>query len=213
MLSPFFHDAFDPFAFIEALNGLSDASAVSDALHAMFAQFGFKGFVLSELPVRDQKFVEAIVTVRLPSEWLQIYNKEDYHRVDPILSHARRCGQPIEWRDMRYDAERLPRADELMGRRREFGFCNGFVVPIPDVCGSPAFMSAAGPDPELSARSKAAIHLMAFYALDRLPLTSRGPGAHQGFAYRAGAGSFDLGSPRQVGVGNRGNPEYRQAHG
>jgi LuxR family quorum sensing-dependent transcriptional regulator len=168
MLSPVLNDGRDAFAFIEALDHLPDAAAVSNALQCKLAQFGLDAFILGQLPDSGQKFEEAIVTERLPAEWFQIYTKEEYHRVDPILGHLRRSAKPVEWRDLRYDPERQPRAGELMGRRRDFGFYNGIVVPIHDVANAPAFLSAAGRDPELSIRTKPAIHFMTLYALERL---------------------------------------------
>lgn len=168
MLSPLPNEDRDAFAFIETLDRLSDADTISDTLQRMLAQFGLDAFILSALPAGGQTFKEAIVTERLPAEWLQIYTKEEYFRVDPILGHLRRSAKPVEWRDLRYDPERQPRAGELMGRRRDFGFYNGIVVPIHDGATAPAFLSAAGRDPELSVRTKPAIHLMTLYALDRL---------------------------------------------
>ncbi len=81
-------DGRDAFAFIETLDRLSDAAAVSDALQVMLARFGFEAFLLSELPANGQKFEEAVLTMRLPAEWFQIYTKEEYFRVDPQPSQA-----------------------------------------------------------------------------------------------------------------------------
>src|SRR5258708_29500312 len=64
-----------------------------------------------------------------------------------------------------------PRALELKQRRSDFGFGNGFSIPIFGSTGANGFMSYGFFErlkPDLPAHKKRALHLMTLYAADRI---------------------------------------------
>ncbi len=58
-----------------------------------------------------------------PSSWLQIYVKEGYQAVDPVLMFMSKGNGAINWRDLQGDETSLA----VMDRAKEFGLTNGTV--------------------------------------------------------------------------------------
>jgi LuxR family quorum sensing-dependent transcriptional regulator len=157
----------DAFDLIDKLDRLMDTEAVMDAMHDAVARYGFETLLFTGSPGPRQRFDTVVLGARWPAEWFKLYNEGRYVHVDPVIRHLRRSVKPFEWTEARYDPETEPRAAELMRLRTDFGFGRAFVVPIPGPAGNTAGVSMSGPDPEVTAQSRPAIHLMALYAFDR----------------------------------------------
>jgi LuxR family quorum sensing-dependent transcriptional regulator len=157
----------EAFDVIEKLDRLTNMDAVMDAMHRAINRYGFETLLFTELPNPRQRFENAVLGMRWPAEWFKIYNEGRYVHVDPVIRHLRRAARPFEWTDARYDPEAEPRAAKVMQLRADFGLGRALVVPIPGPVDSTASVSMTGPNPELAAHSRPAIHLMALYAFDR----------------------------------------------
>jgi LuxR family quorum sensing-dependent transcriptional regulator len=127
------------------------------------------------------------VLKKWPTGWFDIYAKEDYIRVDPIIRLCRNTVQPFEWSEAPYDRATEPRAAEVMDRATDFRMKDGFCLPIHGINGYEACLSMSGIDLDLSSRTKPALHLMAMYAFER---------ARQLLSPGVGRGS-DLLTPRE----------------
>lgn len=150
--------------FIHALNHLDSPEAVSTSMRKATARHGFDTLLMFGLPTRNQRFEDVVIGKHWPEEWTRIYGEGHYIHDDPIIRHLRRTTKPFEWREVTFDAERHPRAAELMHLREELGFKNAFVVPVPGAAGTLAGVSMGGTQPDLTSRTKPAIHMMAVYA-------------------------------------------------
>jgi DNA-binding CsgD family transcriptional regulator len=98
----------------------------------------------------------------------KVYLERRYADIDPSMRHLRRTSEPFKWLDVPYNSEREPRAKELMALVTDFGLSQGFFVPIPSPAGTFGNVWMAGPKPELTTRTKPALHLIALYAFDRV---------------------------------------------
>ena len=162
--SAYARDAFD---LIDKLDRLKDTEAVVDAMHDAITSYGFETLLFSGLPTPQQRFDTMVMGARWPAEWFKVYNEGRYVHADPVIRHLQRSTKPFEWTEARYDPETEPKAAELMRLRADFGFGRAFEVPIPGPTGNTAGVSMSGPDAELTAQSRPAIHLMALYAFER----------------------------------------------
>jgi LuxR family quorum sensing-dependent transcriptional regulator len=166
------HDPFDygrdAFEFVEGLDALSSTRQVLDSLQAAVTRYGLETLLFMGLPNPEQRFDDLVVARRWPSEWFQIYAQNSYVHVDPVIRHVRRTAMPFEWSEVRFDPEREPRAAELMQRRRDFGFGGALVVPVPGPAGGMACVSMSAPKLMLTPRDRRPLHLMAYYAFERL---------------------------------------------
>jgi LuxR family quorum sensing-dependent transcriptional regulator len=158
----------DVFEFIDRLDGLWTVDAVMDATERMLARYGFEHFSFSGVPSNSDCMPGIVIAHRIPAELFKVYVERRYADIDPSMRHLRRTTQPFAWCDVPYDREREPKAEELRRLIEDFGLAEGFFVPIPSPAGTFGNVWMAGPKPELTARTKPALHLISLYAFDRL---------------------------------------------
>jgi LuxR family quorum sensing-dependent transcriptional regulator len=156
------------FEFIDRLDRLSTVGAVMDATEDMLRCFGFAQFSFSGVPSNSDSMPGIVLAHRIPAELFQVYLERRYADIDPSMRHLRRTSEPFNWLDVPYDSEREPKAAELMALVTDFGLAQGFFVPIPSPGGTFGNVWMAGPKPELTTRTKPALHIMALYAFDRV---------------------------------------------
>jgi LuxR family quorum sensing-dependent transcriptional regulator len=132
-----------------------------------FALFGFENFIITGLPHPEQRIESLVLLKKWPLEWYTLYTRQNYDRYDPVISQCRRSVQPFEWSEAPYDIEAEPRAGEVMRRAADFGMASGYCLPIHGLNGHEACLSMSGPQLDLTARTKPAVHLMAMYAFER----------------------------------------------
>ncbi len=165
-----FDHATDAFEFIESLDRLSSAGAIIDAMERSFARFGFENFIMTGLPHPEQRIEGLVLLKKWPVEWYQRYTRKGYDRHDPVIRLCRQTVQPFEWAEATYDPGTNPRAAEIMLGAAEFGMRQGYCLPIHGLNGYEACLSMSGTHPDLTPRTKPAIHLMAMYAFERARL-------------------------------------------
>lgn len=162
-----FDHATEAFDFIGRLDDLTTVQDVIEEIAKSFALFGFENFIMTGLPNLKERFDQVVLLKKWPMGWFDIYAKEDYVRVDPVIRLCRNTVQPFEWSEAPYDREKEPRAAEVMDRATDFRMKDGFCLPIHGINGYEACFSMSGVDLDLSSRTKPALHLMAMYAFER----------------------------------------------
>ncbi|MGO4707136.1 autoinducer binding domain-containing protein [Microvirga sp. 2MCAF38] len=162
-----FDYATEAFSFIESLDRLATPREIVDALSKSLSLFGFENFIITGLPSPRETFEQVVLLKHWPTGWFDIYTREDYVRVDPIIRLCRNTVRPFEWAEAPFHREREPGAVEVMERATDFRMKNGFCLPIHGLKGYEACLSMSGIDLDLSSRTKPAIHLMAMYAFER----------------------------------------------
>jgi LuxR family quorum sensing-dependent transcriptional regulator len=162
-----FDYATEAFEFIGRLDQLSTPREVVDAVATSFELFGFENFIITGLPHLKERFDQVVLLKKWPRGWFEIYSREDYVRVDPIIRLCRSTVQPFEWSEAPYDRATEPRAAEVMDRATDFRMREGFCLPIHGINGYEACFSMSGTDLDLTPRTKPALHLMAMYAFER----------------------------------------------
>nr|WP_255726337.1 LuxR family transcriptional regulator [Microvirga sp. ACRRW] len=161
---------------MDRLPGVDD---VIDEMARSFTLFGFENFIITGLPGLRERFDQVVLLKKWPLGWFEIYVKEDFVRVDPVIRLCRNTVQPFEWSEAPFDREKEPRSAEVMDRATDFRMKDGFCLPIHGINGYEACFSMSGVDLDLSSRTKPALHLMAMYAFERArqilkPLPHRG---------------------------------------
>jgi LuxR family quorum sensing-dependent transcriptional regulator len=160
--------ASDALDLIETLGRTSTTDAVLDEMRRVLARFGFEYFCFASLPRPRQQFEDVMLAVRVPSEWIRIYCEQQYLQVDPAIRHARSTSFPFEWKDAPYDADKEPRAAEMVRRVTELGLSEGVMVPIYGAAGCEGVVWMGGRRLELTRRVKAMLHLVGLYAFDHV---------------------------------------------
>lgn len=206
----------EAFEFIDTLERLPTIDAVLDATQRALKRFGFEHFSFSGVPRSSACMPEVVLAHRIPAELLKLYVERRYADVDPAMRMLRRTTEPFRWLDVPYHRER--RGAEVMALVADFGLSQGFFVPTPSPNGTYGNVWMAGPTPELTSRNRAALHVMALYAFDRVhrlvgrsqdrrvPLTAR---EREVLAWTAsGKSAWEIGEI--LGIGKRTIDEHAQ---
>jgi LuxR family quorum sensing-dependent transcriptional regulator len=156
------------FEYVEGLDNLGTVEAVIDAMEGALKPYGFENFILTGLPNPQQRFDQMVVLKHWPQGWFDVYAKEDFVRVDPVIRMCRQTVNPFEWTEAPYDSETEPGAAEVMNRATEFRLSRGFSLPIHGGNGYEACFSMSGVKVDLTARTKPALHMMALYTFERV---------------------------------------------
>jgi LuxR family quorum sensing-dependent transcriptional regulator len=154
----------DALDFIDGLSRLDNAGAVVGALRDKLASYGFHAFLITGLPELGDRIDPLVLLNGWPAGWFDLYVRQSFSDHDPIVAHCKRSLDPFAWADVYDDRAATPRQREVMQRARDFTMIEGFCVPIHNEDGFQAVVTMAGDRPDLSPRSRSAIHLMSIYA-------------------------------------------------
>ena len=135
---------------------------------ACFATYGIDNFIIAGLPNPNEQFENVVVLKQWSTEWFDLYIKEQFVLDDPVVRLCRATTTPFEWDEAPFDRDREPRAAKLMNLARDFGLVRGFSVPVHTLEGYESCFSMSGAKPELDSGAKAALHLIALYAFERV---------------------------------------------
>ena len=152
---------------VDQLSTLKTPDDLIDALERSFRCFGLDHFVITGLPSPHERFEKVVLLRRWPPGWFELYSKSDFVRSDPVIKLCRATTSPFEWSEAPFDEEREPQAGKIMNLARDFGMPRGFSLPVHGVNGYEACFSVSGPNPDLSSRTKPALHLIAMYGFER----------------------------------------------
>jgi LuxR family quorum sensing-dependent transcriptional regulator len=158
----------EAFTFIENLDRLSTMDEVMDAVEQALRPFGFETLIVNGLPHPVQRGEELVLVSRWPAEFATLYTREHYARYSPLSRRCKESDQPFEWNGAFYYHDASSRSAEIMRRAADFGLKRGFIVPIHGPKGYVACVGMTGAHFDLTAPTKAAIHLMAHYGFLRL---------------------------------------------
>jgi LuxR family transcriptional regulator, quorum-sensing system regulator BjaR1 len=160
------------FEFAEEVDRLSDPDEVWNAMRRIMAPFGLElyGF-FARVPGPGERLNTIAFNKQIPElgDWLKLYDDGRYAEIDPVMRRLRHSVRSFTHDEVSYDLD--PRALELKQRRSDFGFGNGFSIPIFGSTGANGFISYGlfeGLKPDLPTHKKRALHLMTLYAADRI---------------------------------------------
>jgi LuxR family quorum sensing-dependent transcriptional regulator len=152
------------FDLIDEFDRLRTADQVMGRLSGALADFGYTAFLITGVPEPPQRLEPYMLLNGWPEGWTKVYAERNYYIDDPVAALCRRSINPFEWSEVQYDAERCPRAAEIMNIASDFGMKEGFLVPVVRGNGFHACVTMAGRDPDFEPRAKRAIHLVSLYA-------------------------------------------------
>jgi LuxR family transcriptional regulator, quorum-sensing system regulator BjaR1 len=158
--------------FVDAIEATGSFAGVLTQFEKVIGDLGFNAYIMARIPTAGESLVQSTVANGWPSQWFELYNRENFSAVDPIPRHCFNTLNPFEWKDVPYDRERDPAAHKVMMRARDFGLNDGFCIPI-HYDDATAAVSIAGERPYLDGETKSALHLMGVFAHSRLRALAR----------------------------------------
>ncbi|WAJ26812.1 LuxR family transcriptional regulator [Antarcticirhabdus aurantiaca] len=155
------HVAFD---FIDDVKRLRDPSAILDRLRITSASLGYPYFILTGLPLPNQRLEPFVMLNAWPEAWYERYTAEEHFHHDRVGQAAMRTTEPYRWSDLAIGAEDRS-ALRVMDEAQSCGLVDGFIVPMfssdswQQACAFATDRPAQSSDREL-----AALHVMSVFA-------------------------------------------------
>lgn len=192
--------------FITAVRDLDTGEAILAALVAEMRGFGMDVVAIGELPSEGSSRIKPFFHSTWPQSWLETYVEHGLAGADALVDTARRVTMPFSWSDIREDIEELDRTRDgfrLMDLTRDYGWTEGFAVPVHGPDDYHGVVSYAGAPLALGLKERIPLHVMGLYAHDRLlTLHERDPeGRRIIVADAAGLSERELAALRLLAVG------------
>ena len=112
------------------------------------------------------------------SEFVRTYAENNFIRYDPAAKKSITTLSGFSWDECRFESRNDPSALNVLDVAHDFGYENGFVVPIHSGLGNFSVVTFTGDRLDLNATTRGCLHLMAIYyhvALERLMLIDTAP--------------------------------------
>ena len=154
---------------IEKLENAEDADIVLAQFSEYVGKFGFDSVALAHLvnPALLNSFEnEWFNHSTWPGEWYDSWLDQRWILHDPIARFALKTTQPFTWKQAYDYGSKFGRA--ILDRSREFGFEEGFAIPVRSIDSPPGCVSLGGKNVDLSSRSQACIELAARHCFSKL---------------------------------------------
>jgi len=154
--------------FVERLQNLTDVSEISRTIVQELEWFGFTCLTAFTLPGPGAALADGIMLNNRPAEYTQRYFERNYLAHDPAIKELRHNLNPYTWSDIRSTRKLNKLEKNILDEATEFGFHDGFIIPIMTLSGSQSLFCPCGPEPDLTPRARAAIELIGIYSHNAL---------------------------------------------
>lgn len=153
------------FEIVHRLRGAKTQVEIYSELNRAGTIFGYDVFLIGGLPaLPQQNFYDCWMLSGWPASWASHYQERRYIASDPVIQRIRTTVDPFTWEEA---ATAFPATagQRVMNEACDFGLCEGFCVPFHEIDRSEAGVSFGGHRLRLSDDQRAALHLVALYAL------------------------------------------------
>jgi len=165
---------FEPLDVIEltsAIDAFETETEVVNRFSEFIQKFGFGsvalGYLVNPLAVSTGNNFQV---TNWPKEWFGRWQGGDYIIHDPIARYALRTRRSFDWKTAYEHGSKIGRV--ILDESRNFGFTEGFAIPIHSFDGPPGCVSLGGRNVDLSPKEKACIELVSVHVYSRLEALS-----------------------------------------
>lgn len=161
------------FDIVDRLRCASSRLDVYRELQVSQKYFGYEAFLIASLPNSEQQDLsDCKLLSKWPAEWERRYQAKRYIHVDPVIDQIRYATDPFLWREAA-NARNAKAGLIVFEEARTFGLNDGFCVPFHRLNRTEAGVSFGGARFTLSNDQRAALHLVALYAMSSLKAIAR----------------------------------------
>ena len=107
------------------------ALSLAEQLDMEFLAYRLNGRTVAEGP-------QVMMFNNYPAEWNELYKKNEYERIDPVLVHCHHSNMPVLWSPQLYK-----QAPELRQTACEHGLCHGWSQGTQDLRGNESMLCVA----------------------------------------------------------------------
>jgi LuxR family quorum sensing-dependent transcriptional regulator len=150
--------------FVEKLQSLTDYNDICRHVVKEIEAFGFTCLTSFSMPGPGADLKDGILLNNRPAEYTQRYFEKNYLAHDPAINELRHTLNPYSWSDIR-ESRKLNKTEKtILDEAGDFGFNDGFIIPIVSLSGSKSLFCPCGPEPDLTQRARAAIEIIGIYS-------------------------------------------------
>jgi LuxR family quorum sensing-dependent transcriptional regulator len=154
--------------FVERLQQLDNFEEISRHVMDELKWFGFSCLSCFSLPGPGAELPDGIMLNNRPAEYTQRYFERNYIAYDPAIKELRQNLNPYSWGDLRTHRKMNKAERTILDEASEFGFQDGFIIPIVSLSGEKSLFCPCGPEPDLCQRARAAIEIIGIYSQNAL---------------------------------------------
>jgi LuxR family quorum sensing-dependent transcriptional regulator len=156
------------FDFIQTIEGISSEEQAFAELTKVTDFFGLDSFAISGIPEPHENIDPYILVNGWPDEWAQRYMENHYVRVDPVIQRTLLSDNAFVWSDELQKVNVDRKGMDFMHEAVDFGFVDGFSVPIHSIRGFRAIVTYASRQVDLSSEARGALHMISIYAHNKI---------------------------------------------
>jgi LuxR family quorum sensing-dependent transcriptional regulator len=156
------------FDFVEALEAITSEDEAFAQLNKVTDFFGMKSFAISGIPESHEKIDPYILMNGWPSAWAERYMNRHYVRVDPVIQRTQLSDNAFVWSEELGKVTVDRKGLDFMREAQDFGFINGYSVPIHSIRGFRAIVTYSSDEVDLSREARGALHMISIYAHNKV---------------------------------------------
>ncbi|MGC2781129.1 MAG: LuxR family transcriptional regulator [Bradyrhizobium sp.] len=150
--------------FVVRLQQLTKYDDICREVAKELSWFGFDCVTSFSVPGPGQTLKDCLWLNTRPQDYIDRYSEQNYVLRDPIVTEFRRNLNPYSWADVKRN-RRLKKSElAIIDEAREWGARDGFMVPIVTASGSVSGFCPCGFEPDLSARARSALEVIAIFS-------------------------------------------------
>lgn len=156
------------FEYIEYIQTLDDPAMIQEAFARALNRLGVTNFALLEFGPDPTTFERRVIDDRMPDEWKERYFRQRYAADDPVITEVLSNTEPFLWSEALTKQRAEKRQRQIFHEAAEFHLKDGMCIPIFGPHSYRAWVTLAGPYPNICGGARAALHVMALYTHNRL---------------------------------------------
>ncbi len=161
---------------LEFVEKLETTEQAPDAM-ALFQRYadglGFSFATCLKVPEVGEDLAACLLMCNYPPEWIAHYGEKGYVKHDPMVRELFRTYHPYTWSEVRTRREVSHAGSQVLNEASDFGFNEGFVVPIYEASGYTGLVSLAGRNVVILEETRNALTLACIYLHSKLSTLRR----------------------------------------
>ena len=153
------------FEFIESLPYVDNLTDLRTKVEDFLKNFGGDYFIGGQIIFPGGALRPACLFANHEHDWFEFYRDHRLMLEDPAMHFVRKPAQPFTWSWINKTLDLTAGERFVMNEPRNFGICDGLVVPVYGPRGSVATVSMAGQYIQTGPREIAAVHMTMTAAL------------------------------------------------
>lgn len=153
---------------VEAFERCDTLAALRERLTGVIATFGFAHFCYAAPPSGNRpKFADNVLLNGWPTGWFDQYRDGNLQRHDPIVRFTRRQARAFLWSEAPVTEDDIAARAVMAIAANDYRLRAGLCVPIHGLSGYQASISFAGAEIDDRFEARAAMEMIAVYAVNR----------------------------------------------